>query len=40
MRFPSAADGVAVMAVVEAARRSAELDGAEVTVSPAAEVQS
>ena len=38
-RPPSAADGFAAMAVVEAARRSAELDGAEVTVSPAAEVQ-
>lgn len=33
-----ASDGVAAMAVVEAARRSAELNGAEVTVSPA-EVQ-
>jgi predicted dehydrogenase len=30
----TAADGVAAMAVVEAARRSAELDGAEVTVPP------
>lgn len=30
-----AADGVAAMSVVEAARRSAELNGAEVTVSPA-----
>ncbi len=34
----TAADGVAAMAVVEAARRSAELGGAEVTVSPAAGV--
>jgi predicted dehydrogenase len=30
----SAADGIAAMAVVEAARRSASLDGAEVTVAP------
>ena len=36
----TAADGVVAMSVVEAARRSAELGGAEVTVSPAAEVQS
>lgn len=35
-RLPSAADGVAAMAVIEAARRSAELDGAEVTVAPTA----
>jgi predicted dehydrogenase len=34
--LPSAADGVAAMAVVEAARRSAGLDGAEVTVAPLA----
>ncbi|HWJ41987.1 MAG TPA: Gfo/Idh/MocA family oxidoreductase [Solirubrobacterales bacterium] len=34
----SAADGAAAMAVVEAARRSAELGGAEVTVAPVAEV--
>lgn len=34
----TAADGAAAMAVVEAARRSAALDGAEVTVAPAAEV--
>jgi predicted dehydrogenase len=34
----SATDGVTAMAVVEAARHSAELDGAEVTVAPAAEV--
>jgi predicted dehydrogenase len=34
----SAADGVTAMAVVEAARRSARLGGAEVTVSPAAKV--
>lgn len=32
------ADGVAAMATVEAARRSAALDGAEVTVAPVAEV--
>jgi predicted dehydrogenase len=38
-RLPATAhDGVAAMAVVEAARRSAELDGAEVTVAPMAEV--
>jgi predicted dehydrogenase len=30
----TATDGATVMAVVEAARRSAELDGAEVTVAP------
>ena len=35
----TASDGVAAMAVVEAARRSAELGGAEVTVSPTAEVR-
>lgn len=34
----TADDGVVAMAVVEAARRSAELGGAEVTVSPAAGV--
>lgn len=34
----SAADGVAAMAIVEAARRSAALDGAEVTVAPVAEI--
>lgn len=34
-RLASAADGIAVMSVVEAARRSAELNGAEVTVRPA-----
>ncbi|MFL5832426.1 MAG: Gfo/Idh/MocA family protein [Solirubrobacterales bacterium] len=34
-RLATAADGVAAMAVVEAARRSAALAGAEVTVSPA-----
>lgn len=34
----SAADAVAAMAIVEAARRSAELGGAEVTVAPVAEV--
>lgn len=33
-----AADGVTTMAVVEAARRSAELGGAEVTVAPMTEV--
>ena len=36
MFLPSAADGVTAMAVVEAARRSAELSGAEVTVAPLA----
>jgi len=36
--LPTAADGVAAMAVVEAARRSADLSGAEVTVAPAAGV--
>lgn len=34
----TAADGVTTMAVVEAARRSAELEGAEVTVAPTTEV--
>jgi len=34
----TARDGVTAMAVVEAARRSAELNGAEVTVEPVAEV--
>jgi hypothetical protein len=32
----TAQDGIATMAVVEAARRSAALDGAEVTVAPLA----
>jgi len=36
MQLASAADGIAAMAVVEAARRSAALDGAEVTVAPLA----
>lgn len=36
----TARDGATAMAVVEAARHSAELGGAEVTVSPAAEVAS
>jgi len=36
-RLATAADGVAAMAVVEAARRSAELGGAEVTVAPVTE---
>jgi hypothetical protein len=36
MQLASAADGVAAMAVVEAARRSGDLDGAEVTVAPLA----
>lgn len=36
--LPTAQDGVTAMAVVEAARRSAALDGAEVTVAPVAEV--
>lgn len=35
----SATDGIAVMSVVEAARRSAALDGAEVTVAPLAGAQ-
>ncbi|HEU4739511.1 MAG TPA: Gfo/Idh/MocA family oxidoreductase [Solirubrobacterales bacterium] len=34
----TARDGAAAIAIVEAARRSAELDGAEVTVAPIAEV--
>jgi len=34
----NAADGATAMAVVEATRRSAELNGAEVTVAPVAEV--
>jgi len=34
----TAQDGATVMAIVEAARRSAALDGAEVTVAPVAEV--
>jgi predicted dehydrogenase len=34
MQLAGAADGIAAMAVVEAARRSAALDGAEVTVAP------
>jgi predicted dehydrogenase len=33
MQLPTAADGIAAMAVVEAARRSAHLGGAEVTVT-------
>jgi predicted dehydrogenase len=33
-QIATAADGIAVMSVVEAARRSAALDGAEVTVAP------
>jgi predicted dehydrogenase len=36
MHLPSAADGIAAMAVVEAARRSGDLEGAEVTVAPLA----
>jgi predicted dehydrogenase len=36
MQLASAADGVAAMAIIEAARRSADLDGAEVTVAPLA----
>ncbi|HET8956095.1 MAG TPA: Gfo/Idh/MocA family oxidoreductase [Solirubrobacterales bacterium] len=39
MRLANAADGIAAMAVVDAARRSAGLNGAEVTVAPAAEAQ-
>ena len=35
----TAREGATVMAIVEAARRSAALDGAEVTVAPVAEVQ-
>jgi predicted dehydrogenase len=35
-QLASAADGIAAMAVVEAARRSAALDGAEITVAPLA----
>jgi predicted dehydrogenase len=35
-RIATAADGVRAMAIVEAARRSAELEGAEVTVAPIA----
>jgi predicted dehydrogenase len=38
-QLPSASDGIAVMAVVEAAHRSAELNGAEVTVPPIAEAK-
>jgi predicted dehydrogenase len=34
----TAKDGVSAMAVIEAARRSAELEGAEVTVNPVAEI--
>jgi hypothetical protein len=34
----TARDGVTTMAVVKAARRSAELEGAEVTVAPLQEV--
>lgn len=36
IRLASAADGIAAMAVVEAARRSDDLEGAEVTVAPLA----
>jgi len=37
-RLPATADdGATAMAVVEAARRSADLDGAEVTVTPLTE---
>jgi predicted dehydrogenase len=36
MRLASAADGIVAMSIVEAARRSAALDGAEVTVAPVA----
>ncbi|HEX7278463.1 MAG TPA: hypothetical protein VF255_02460, partial [Solirubrobacterales bacterium] len=36
----TACDGVTAMAVVEAARRSNELGGAEVTVAPVPEVAS
>lgn len=39
IRLASAADGIAAMEVVEAARRSAALDGAEVTVVPLAGAQ-
>jgi predicted dehydrogenase len=39
MHLASAANGVAAMAVVEAARRSGDLDGAEVTVAPLAGAQ-
>lgn len=35
-QLPSAAEGITAMAVVESARRSADLDGAEVTVAPLA----
>jgi hypothetical protein len=34
----TARDGIAAMAVVEAARHSAQLGGAEVTVTPVVEV--
>jgi predicted dehydrogenase len=37
-RLATARNGVVAMAVIEAARRSAALEGAEVTVSPVAEV--
>jgi predicted dehydrogenase len=37
-RLATARDGVVAMAVVEAARRSAEMAGAEVTVEPVAEI--
>lgn len=40
IRLPSAADGIAAMAIVEAARRSARLGGAEVLVAPVAEARS
>jgi predicted dehydrogenase len=36
MQLPSATEGIAAMAIVEAARRSAALHGAEVTVGPLA----
>jgi predicted dehydrogenase len=39
LQLPSAADGIAAMAVVEAARRSAEMGGAEVIVAPVAEAR-
>jgi predicted dehydrogenase len=34
IRLPSAEDGIVAMSIVEAARRSAQMDGAEVTVAP------
>jgi predicted dehydrogenase len=39
IRLPSAEDGIVAMSIVEAARRSAELGGAEVIVVPVAEAQ-